>query len=190
MNISSIWPFFRIDSWGPWGSSWLLLAPSGSSWLLWRSQEEPRGARRGQEGPGGARKSQEAPRGGRRSQEEQGGVRRSQEQPGGPLLLSAPGSSSLFPGSGLAWFVLAPPGLGPSWSLLTLSGSSSPWHLGCFLLDPPGSSWLRPSPQMRVSFLFGSEEESGSQQDPGGARNPIFPLCCLCPLGFRWSDSV
>ena len=43
---------------------------------------------------------------------------------------------------------------------------------------------------LRVSFLFGSQEEPGSQQDPGGTKRFIFLCFYLFPLGFQWSDGV
>ena len=43
---------------------------------------------------------------------------------------------------------------------------------------------------MRVSFLFGSQEEPGSQQDPEGARMPILLYFWLFSFGFRWSDGA
>ena len=56
----------------------------------------------------------------------------------------------------------------------------------------PGCSWSSGAPprssQLRVSFLFGSQEEPGSQQDPGGARRTISSYFCLFSFGFRWSD--
>ena len=38
-------------------------------------------------------------------------------------------------------------------------------------------------------LFFGSQEEPGSQQDPGGTR-PIFDYFGLFSVGFRWSDGA
>ena len=35
---------------------------------------------------------------------------------------------------------------------------------------------------MEASFLFGSQEKPGSQQDPGGARRPFLAIFACFPL--------